>query len=88
MEVTLRSTADSLRFRLMRIPHAIAVVAMALTFHTKDPYGVGYALNILFFTNLSPLVGSEAALLTWKWDVILGGSTVSVSVTDRKSVVG
>ena len=48
MEAALRSTADSLRFRLLRIPHAIAVVVMALTFHTKDPYGVGYALNIIF----------------------------------------
>ena len=66
MEATYKRTAESLRFRLPRIYHAVAVMVMALTFHTKDPDRVGDALNIFLFPDLSPLVGLEAALLTRK----------------------
>ena len=48
-------------------------MVMVLTFHTKDPDGVGDVLNILLFPDLSPLAGWEATLLTQKWDAILGG---------------
>ena len=51
------------------------IMVIALTFHTKDPDRVGDALNIFLFPDLSPSAGSEAALLTRKWDVILGGGT-------------
>ena len=46
----------------------------APAFHTEDPDGVWGALNIFLFSDLSPLAGSEAALLTRKWNTILGGS--------------
>ena len=52
-------------------------MVMALTFHTKDPYGVEDMLNILLFTDLSPLTGLETALLTRKWHAILGGGTLT-----------
>ena len=52
-------------------------MVMVLTFHTEDPDGVGDALNILLFPDLFPLEGSEAALLTRKWDAILGGGTLT-----------
>ena len=39
----------------------------------KTPNGVGDALNIFLLSNHSPLEGLEAALLTRKWDAILGG---------------
>ena len=71
MEAAFWRTTDSLRFHLLRIPHAVAVMLMALTFHTKDPYGVGDVLDILLSPDLSPLAGLEAALLTQKWDAIL-----------------
>ena len=54
MEAACRSTMDNLRFRPPRISHAAAVMVMALTFHTKDPDGVGNALNIFLFPGLSP----------------------------------
>ena len=41
MEAACRRTADSLRFRPPRIPHAVAVMVMALTFHTEDLDSVG-----------------------------------------------
>ena len=48
MEVACWRTADSLRFHPLHIPHAVAVMVMALNFHTEDLDGLGYALNILF----------------------------------------
>ena len=41
MEAACRRTVESLRFRTPRIPRAVAVMVMALAFHTKDPDGVG-----------------------------------------------
>ena len=57
METAFRKTAKSLCFLHPHIPHAVAVMVMALAFHTKDPDGVGYTLNIFLFPKLSPLAG-------------------------------
>ena len=77
MEVDCWRIAKSLRFRPLRIPHAVAVMMMELAFHNKDPDRVGDALNIFFFPDLSPSSGSEASLLTQKWDTIFGGGTLT-----------
>ena len=52
-------------------------MVMALAFHTKDPDGVEYTLKIFLFPDLYPSTGSEVALFTRKWDVILGGGTLN-----------
>ena len=62
-------------------------MVMALAFHTEDSYGVGYAFNILLFPDLSPSAGLEAALLTRKWDAILGGGTLS-SFAETRMIMG
>ena len=72
MEEACRRTIKILRFRHPHIPHAVVVMVMALAFQTKDVDMVEDILNIFVVTNLSPLAGSEADLLTWKWGVILG----------------
>ena len=77
MEAAFRRTADSLRFRSPRTTHAIAVMVMEIAFHTENPDRVGDALNIFIFPDLSSLAGSEVALLTQKWDAILGGVTLT-----------
>ena len=61
----------------LRIPHDGAVMFMALAFHTEDPDKVEDALNIFLFPDLSLSSGSESALLTRNWDVILGGRTLN-----------
>ena len=66
MEAACRRTAKSLHFRPPHTPHTVMAMVMAVAFHTKDLDGVGDTLNILLFPDLSPLVGSEAALLTRK----------------------
>ena len=55
--------------------------SLLTAFHTEDPYGVRDVLNIFLFPDLSPLTGLEAALITQKWDSILGGGTLT-SFTD------
>ena len=87
MEAACRRTVDSLRFRPPHIPHTVTFMVMALTFHTEDPDGVRDDLNIFLFPNLSPLAGLEAALLTWKWGVILGGGTLT-SFADTSLMMG
>ena len=77
MEAACQRTVDSLCFRPPRISHAVAVMVMVLAFHTEDPYGVGNTLNIFLFLDLSPSEGSEAALLTRKWEAILGCGTLT-----------
>ena len=52
-------------------------MVMALAFHTEDPDRVRDALNIFLFPDLSPSAGSDTALLTRKWDAILGVGTLT-----------
>ena len=87
MEAACRRTAESLRFRPPYTPHAVAVMVMEIAFHTKDPDRLGDTLNIFLFPDLSPSSGSEAALLTHKWDAILGVGTLN-SFTDMSLLMG
>ena len=64
MEAACRHTSESLRFHHLHIPYTVAVMVMALAFHTKYPDGVEDTLNIFLFPYLYPLAGSEEALLT------------------------
>ena len=48
---------------------------------------MGDALNIFLFPDLSPSSGLEAALLTRKWDDILGGRTFTY-FTDTSLIMG
>ena len=77
MEAACRRTTEILRFRSPHILHAVAVMVMALSFHTNDPDGVEYTLNIFLFADLSTLAGLEVALLPQKWDTILGDGTLN-----------
>ena len=52
-------------------------MVMDLAFHTKYPDGVEDTLKIFLFPNLYPSTWSEAALFTRKWDMILGGGTLT-----------
>ena len=58
MEADYRRTSESLQFRPPYTPHNVAVMVMALAFHTKDPDRVGDTLNIFLFPDLSPSAGS------------------------------
>ena len=62
-------------------------MVMALGLHTKDVDGMEDTLNIFLFPDLSPSAGSEATLLTRKWDAILGGCTLT-SFEDTSLLMG
>ena len=53
----------------------------------RGPRQVGDALNIFLFPDLSPFSGLEAALLTRKWDDILGGRNFTY-FTDTSLIMG
>ena len=73
MEAAYWRTGDGPRFRPSRTPHVVVVTVIALAFHTEELDGVGDALNIFLFPDLYPSVGLEVAILTRKWEAILGG---------------
>ena len=57
MESTARHrVAEEMCFKSPQISHSTAVMVIVLAFHTEDPDGVGYAMNIFLF----PAVVSEA----------------------------
>ena len=87
MEAACRRTGEKLLFLPPCIPHSVAVMVMALTSHTEDPDRVGEDLNIFLFPDLSPLEGSDVALLTRKWGAILGGGTLT-SFADKSMLMG
>ena len=87
MEAACRRTAKSLRFRPPYTPHTVAVMVMALAFHTEEPDGVGDALNIFLFPELYPSAGMKAALLTRKWGAILGDGNLN-SFADTSLLMG
>ena len=77
MEAAFHWTAEHLHFQSPRIYHSVAVLVLGLAYYSKNPDGVGDAINIFMFPDLLPLAGSEAALLLRRWDAILGGSALN-----------
>ena len=75
MEATRQNTDNENHFKPPCIPHSDAVILMDIALDTKDPNGVGDTIHIFLFLEIYPSVGSEAALLTRKWDAILGGGS-------------
>ena len=72
MEVACRRGDERLCFRSLRISRAVAVMVLDSAFYSWDPDGMGGAINILLFPDLSPSAGSEADLLARRWDANLG----------------
>ena len=77
MEVACRRKAEHLRFRVPHISHTVVVLVLGLAFYSEDPDGVGDAVNVFLFLDLSPSAGSEAALLARRWDAIVGGGALT-----------
>ena len=48
-----------------------------LSFHSEFPDGVGDALNVFLFLDMSPSAGSYVALLTRHWDAVFGRGTLT-----------
>ena len=59
-----------------QLPRPVVLI-LSLKFYSKDPVGVEDAINVFIFPDLSPSVGSEAALLAHEWGAIPGGGTIT-----------
>ena len=67
--------------------HSIYSIVLAFLLYIKDPYGAGVVVNVFLFTDLSPLAGSKAALLTQIWDTVLVRGILTYFV-DRDMLMG
>ena len=52
-------------------------MVLVLLSHSEDPEGVGDAVNMFIFIELSPSAGSDVDLLTIRLDVVLEGVTIA-----------
>ena len=77
MEAAFRQTAEHLRFCAPCIYHVVAILILGLTFYSKDLDGMGDAINVFIFPDLSPLAGSEDVLLARRCYAILGGGDLT-----------
>ena len=60
-----------------KIFHAVTVLVLGLAFYSEDPDGLGDAINIFLFPDLSLIASSKAELPARRWDNILGGSSLT-----------
>ena len=77
MEVTCLWTVESLCTRATYISYAIAVLVLGITIYIEGLDGLKNAINVFPFPDLSPSVGSEAALLARRCHAILGGGALT-----------
>ena len=75
MEAAFRIKVEGLRFRAPIISHSIAVMVLAVAFHSEETNGVGGSVKIFLLPDLSPAVGSEAVLLTKRRNAVFDGVT-------------
>ena len=57
--------------------HTVAVLLLGLHFHTEDPDCVNDTINIFIFPDLSLSAGSEASMVTRRWDTALDANTLT-----------
>ena len=55
----------------------MAVLLLGLHFHTEYPDCVNNTVNIFMFPDISLSAGSEAFMVTWRWDTSLDAKTLT-----------
>ena len=63
-------------------PRLVAVLVLGLALYSEDPDGMGDAINVFMFTDLSLSAVLEAALLERRWYAVLGGGVALTSFAD------
>ena len=72
-----RESARALRCKAPQVTHVVAVLLLGLHFHTEDPDCVNDTVNIFMFPDLSLSTGSEASMVTRRWDTDLDANTLT-----------
>ena len=55
----------------------VGVLLLGLHFHTEYFDCVNNTVNIFMFPDLSLSTGSEASMMTWRWDTALDANTLT-----------
>ena len=76
-KMACRESARALRCKAPRVTHAVAVLLLGIHFHTEDPDCVNETVNIFMFPDLSLSSGSEASMVTQRWDTALDANTLT-----------
>ena len=85
-KMACRESAQALRCKAPRVTHAVAFLLLGLHFHTKDPDCVNDTVNIFMFPDLSLSAGSEASMVTRRWDTALDANTLT-SYADAAALI-
>ena len=81
-----RESARALRCKAPRVTHTVEVLLLGLHFHTEDPDCVNDTVNIFMFPELSLSAGSEASMVTRRWDTALDANTLT-SYADAAALI-
>ena len=76
-EIACRESARALRCNAPRVTHAVEVLLLGLHFHKEYPDCVNNTVNIFMFPDLSLSAGSEASMVTRRWDTALDANTLT-----------
>ena len=76
-EMACRESARDLRYKAPRVTHTVEVLLLGLHFHTEDTDYDNDAVNIFMFPDLSLSTGSEASMVTRRWDTALDANTLT-----------
>ena len=84
--IACRESARALRCKTPRVTPAVAVLLLGIHFHTEDPDCVNDTVNIFMFPDLSLSEGSEASMVTRRWDTALDANTL-ISYADVAALI-
>ena len=76
-EIACRESARALRCKAPCVTHTVSVLLLGLHFFTEDPDCVNDTFNIFQFPDLSLSAGSEASVVTQRWDTALNANTMT-----------
>ena len=75
-KMACRERARALRCKAPLVTHAVAFLLLGIHFHTEDPDCVNDTVNIFMFPELSLSAGSEASMVTRRWDTALDANSL------------
>ena len=75
-EIVCRESSRAVRCKAPHVTHTVAFLLLGLNFFTEDPDFVNDTVNIFQFPDLSLSVGSEALVVTRRWDFVLNATTM------------
>ena len=76
LDIACRNSTHALQYKAPRVTYTVAFLLLRLHFHTEDPDYFNNTVNIFQFLELSLYSGSEASMVTRRWDTLLDTNTM------------